>query len=134
MAKLSFRLVPNQDPSELRPLIAKFLTDQCPDSVEIEMINQHEGRPYLVRPDSVFGKAAQRALSQTFTQPIAFIREGGSVPITQSFKDVLGLDTLFLGLALPDCKAHSPNENFAIENFHAGIRLNKHLMDQIADA
>ena len=99
----------------------------------MEVLGQHEGKPYLVRPDSVFGKAAQKALSKTFSPPIAFIREGGSVPITQTFKDVLGIDTLFLGLALPDCKVHSPNENFAIENFHAGIRLNRHLMDQIAE-
>jgi acetylornithine deacetylase/succinyl-diaminopimelate desuccinylase-like protein len=135
IAKLSFRLVPNQDPRELRPVVTEFLKEQCPDSVEIEIVPQHEGRPYLVGPDSVFGKAAQNALRKTFTQqPIAFIREGGSVPITQSFKDVLGIDTLFLGLALPDCKAHSPNENFTIENFHAGIRLNRHLMDQIAEA
>jgi acetylornithine deacetylase/succinyl-diaminopimelate desuccinylase-like protein len=133
-AKLSFRLVPNQDPHELRAVITEFLKRQCPDSVELEILHQHEGKPYLVKPDSAFGKAAQKALSQTFTQPIAFIREGGSVPITQSFKDVLGIDTLFLGLALPDCKVHSPNENFSIENFHAGIRLNRHLMDQIAEA
>jgi acetylornithine deacetylase/succinyl-diaminopimelate desuccinylase-like protein len=134
VAKLSFRLVPNQDPGELRPIIAEFLERQCPDSVEMELLSQHEGKPYLVSPDSAFGKAAQKALSKTFEGPIAFIREGGSVPITQSFKDVLGIDTLFLGLALPDCKVHSPNENFAIENFHAGIRLNRHLMDQIAQA
>ena len=134
MVKLSFRLVPNQDPHELRPVITEFLKQQCPESVEMEILGQHEGKPYLVRPDSVFGKAAQKALSKTFPLPIAFIREGGSIPITQSFKDVLGIDTLFLGLALPDCKVHSPNENFAIENFHAGIRLNRHLMDQIAEA
>jgi acetylornithine deacetylase/succinyl-diaminopimelate desuccinylase-like protein len=134
MAKLSFRLVPNQDPHQLRLMVTEYLQRQCPDSVEIEILNQHEGRPYLMKPDSVFGNAAQRALSKTFREPIAFIREGGSVPITQSFKDVLGIDTLFLGLALPDCKVHSPNENFAIENFHAGIRLNRHLMDQIAGA
>jgi acetylornithine deacetylase/succinyl-diaminopimelate desuccinylase-like protein len=132
-AKLSFRLVPNQDPSELRPVVTEFLKQQCPDSVELEIVHQHEGRPYLVKPDSAFGKAAQEALSKTFRQPVAFIREGGSVPITQSFKDVFGIDTLFLGLALPDCKVHSPNENFAVENFYAGIRLNKHLLERIAE-
>ena len=119
-AKFSTRLVPDQDPSELRPLIEGFLRQQCPDSVEMEIVQQHSGKPYLVKPDSAFGKAAQKALSDTFGQPVAFIREGGSVPITQSFKDILGIDTLLLGLALPDCKVHSPNENFSIENFHAG--------------
>jgi acetylornithine deacetylase/succinyl-diaminopimelate desuccinylase-like protein len=131
-AKLSFRLVPAQDPSELRPLITEFVQRQCPDSVEMEIVHQHSGKAYLVEPDSAFGKAAQKALADTFGRPVAFIREGGSIPITQSFKEVLGIDTLLLGLALPDCKAHSPNENFAIENFHAGIRLNRQLLEQIA--
>jgi acetylornithine deacetylase/succinyl-diaminopimelate desuccinylase-like protein len=133
-AKLSFRLVPEQDPFELRPGIVEFLKRQCPDSVEIEIVQQHSGKPYLVKPDSAFGKAAQKALADTFGNPVAFIREGGSVPITQSFKDILGIDTLLLGLALPDCKVHSPNENFAIDNFHAGIRLNRQLLEQIAVA
>jgi acetylornithine deacetylase/succinyl-diaminopimelate desuccinylase-like protein len=131
-AKLSFRLVPDQDPTELRPLIVEFLKRECPDSVEMEILQQHSGKTYLVKPDSAFGKAAQKALANTFGKPVAFIREGGSIPITQSFKDVLGIDTLLLGLALPDCKAHSPNENFSIENFHAGIRLNRQLLEQIA--
>jgi acetylornithine deacetylase/succinyl-diaminopimelate desuccinylase-like protein len=131
-AKLSFRLVPAQDPSELRPVITEFLQRQCPDSVEMEIVQQHSGKAYLVGPDSAFGKAAQKALAETFGRAVAFIREGGSIPITQSFKEILGIDTLLLGLALPDCKAHSPNENFAIENFHAGIRLNRQLLEQIA--
>ncbi|MBV9645499.1 MAG: dipeptidase [Verrucomicrobia bacterium] len=131
-AKLSFRLVPDQDPSELKPRVEEFLKRQCPDSVEMKIIPQHSGKAYLVKPDSTFGKAAQKALVDTFGKPVAFIREGGSVPITQSFKDILGIDTLLLGLALPDCKAHSPNENFALANFHAGIRLNRKLLEQIA--
>ncbi len=132
--KLSFRLVPDQDPSELRAGIVDFLKRQCPDSVGMEIIQQHSGKPYLVKPDSVFGKAAQTALAKTFGNPVAFIREGGSVPITQSFKDILGIDTRLLGLALPDCKVHSPNENFAVDNFQAGICLNRQLLEQIAVA
>jgi len=131
-AKLSFRLVPGQDPAELRPVIEEFFRRACPDSVEMEIVQQQSGKAYLVKPDSAFGKAAQKALTDTFGKPVAFVREGGSVPITQSFKDILGIDTLLLGLALPDCKIHSPNENFAIENFHAGIRLNRQLLEQIA--
>ena len=131
-AKLSFRLVPDQDPSELKGAIIDFLIRECPKTVEIELIPQHEGKPYLVKPDSEFGRAAQEALRRTFDKPIAFIREGGSIPITQTFKEVLGIDTLLLGLALPDAKVHSPNENFPIENLHAGIRLNRELLNQIA--
>ena len=133
-AKLSFRLVPDQDPTELRTSITKFLTGICPQSVELEILYQHQGKPYLVNPDSVYGKLAQQALTKTFDRPIAFVREGGTLPIIQSFKDVLGLDTLLLGLALPDAKAHSPNENFPIENFEAGIRLNRNLLEEIAKA
>jgi acetylornithine deacetylase/succinyl-diaminopimelate desuccinylase-like protein len=96
------------------------------------MLSQHEGKPYLVRPDSLYSRAAQRALERTFQKPVAFIREGGSIPITQTFKDVLGTDTLLLGLALADCKAHSPNENFLLENFYSGIRLNQNLLEELA--
>jgi acetylornithine deacetylase/succinyl-diaminopimelate desuccinylase-like protein len=131
-AKLSFRLVPDQDPSELKSAITDFLMRECPGSVAIDIIPQHEGKPYLVKPDSEFGKAAQEALRRTFDKPIAFIREGGSIPITQTFKEVLGIDTLLLGLALPDAKVHSPNENFPLENLNAGIRLNRELLNQIA--
>ena len=131
-AKLSFRLVPDQDPTELRSTITKFLTKLCPQSVEIEIIYQHQGRPYLVNPNSTYGKMAQRALEKTFSRPVAFVREGGTLPIIQSFKDVLGLDSLLLGLALPDAKVHSPNENFPIENFSAGIRLNRNLLEEIS--
>ena len=132
-AKVSFRLVPDQDPTELRGIITEFLTRNCPSTVAIDLIFQHQGKPYLVEPGSSFGKAAQRALEKTFGQPVAFIREGGSIPITQSFKDVLNLDTLLLGLALPDAKAHSPNENFPVDNFESGIRLNQALLEEIAE-
>lgn len=71
-------------------------------------------------------------MDRTFHKPIAFVREGGTLPIVQSFKDVLGLDSLLLGLALADANVHSPNENFPIENFSAGIRLNRNLLDEIA--
>jgi acetylornithine deacetylase/succinyl-diaminopimelate desuccinylase-like protein len=86
-----------------------------------------------VEPGSLFGQAARRALEKTFGQPVAFNREGGSIPITQSFKDVLNLDTLLLGLMLPDAKAHSPNENFPVDNFEHGIRLNQRLLEEIAE-
>ena len=132
MAKISFRLVPRQDPFELKSAIVDFLKQECPKSVEMEIISQHEGRPYLVKPDSEFGRAAQEALRRTFDKPIAFIREGGSIPITQSFKEILGIDTLLLGLALPDARVHSPDENFPIENLHAGIRLNRELLHQLS--
>ena len=132
-AKLSFRLVPDQDPTELRGIISEFLAENCPPVVAIDVIFQSQGKPYLMEPGSLFGKAAQRALEKTFGRSVAFIREGGSIPIVQSFKDVLSSDALLVGLMLPDANAHSPNENFPIKNFEKGIRLNQELLKEIAE-
>ena len=82
-------------------------------------------------PKSGYGLAAQKALKETFNCDPALIREGGSIPIVQTFKDVLNVDTLLLGLALPDCQIHSPNENYSIDNFYDGIRLNRNLIKEI---
>jgi acetylornithine deacetylase/succinyl-diaminopimelate desuccinylase-like protein len=130
-AKLTFRLVPRQSAVEAIRQVGDHLRKNAPRGVKIEVIEGHHGDPYITDPHSGFGKAAQRALADTFQQPVAIIREGGSIPIVQSFKEILGVDTLLLGLALPDCRAHSPNENFPVANFEAGIRLNQALLHEI---
>jgi acetylornithine deacetylase/succinyl-diaminopimelate desuccinylase-like protein len=132
MLKLSFRLVPDQDPDQTMDLVKKHLEAHCPPGVTMKVGVGHSGKPYKVDPHNDFGKAAQRALEQTFGKPPALIREGGSIPIVQSFKDVLKADTLLLGLALPDCRAHAPNENFSLTNFEAGILLNQNLLRSLA--
>jgi acetylornithine deacetylase/succinyl-diaminopimelate desuccinylase-like protein len=87
---------------------------------------------YLMDPFSPHGRAAQNALRSTFGAEPMLIREGGSIPIIRSFKDILGVDTLMLGLALPDCMAHAPDENFPVANFEAGIQLNRALLKELA--
>lgn len=134
LLKLSFRLVPDQDPGPIMERAKRHLLDHLPSGVTMEVKMGHHGKPYRVDPHHAFGKAAQRALEKTFGKPAALIREGGSIPIVQSFKDVLGVDTLLLGLALPDCRCHAPNENFSLENFAAGIQLNGHLLESLAEA
>jgi acetylornithine deacetylase/succinyl-diaminopimelate desuccinylase-like protein len=131
-AKFSFRLVPDQDPDDIVAKVRTFFENAAPDCVRVEVKIGHSGKPYAMDPHSDFGKAAQRALAKTFTRETALIREGGSIPIVQSFKDILGVETLLLGLALPDCQIHAPNENFTIENYQAGIKLNQHLLTEIA--
>jgi acetylornithine deacetylase/succinyl-diaminopimelate desuccinylase-like protein len=131
-AKLTFRLVPNQLPEEICGKVEAHLREYCQKGVNLEIKLGHSGKPYRVSPDSRDGLAAQRALNRTFRNDIALVREGGSIPIVQSFKDVLGTDTLLLGLALPDARLHAPNENFSLENFYAGIRLNKYLLEELA--
>lgn len=133
-AKLTFRLVPDQDPQDILERVRRHFGKHCPDTVRLEVATGHSGAPYLMDPMSRFGKAAQRALQATFGREPALIREGGSIPIVQTFHDVLGVDTLLLGLALPDCQAHAPNENFPVANFEAGILLNQRLFEELSRA
>jgi len=71
-------------------------------------------------------------LHKAFNAEVALIREGGSIPIVSQFRSILGVETLLMGLALPDCRAHSPNENFPLENLEGGIRLNKAILHELA--
>ena len=133
MAKLTFRLVPNQDGPEILELAKKHLRANLPKGVTMEITDGHSGPWYLTDPHSGVGQAAQRALRAAFPgKEPALIREGGSIPITSDFRTILGVETLLLGLALADCRAHSPNENFPLENFEAGIRLNKAVLQELA--
>ena len=132
-AKLTFRLVPNQWPDDVMEKVKAHLRAHVPPGVKLEITGGHAGEPYVTDPQSPDGLAAQRALAQAFPgKPVALIREGGSIPIVNTFKRILGVETLLLGLALPDCAAHAPNENFPLENFFGGIRLNRALLDELA--
>jgi len=130
-AKLTFRLVPDQRSHAVIEKVKTHLQKHVSPAVRLEITGGHNGEPYLTNPHSGFGKAAQLALQKTFGRDVALIREGGSIPIVQNFKNTLGAETLLLGLALPDCRAHAPNENFPIENFRAGIRLNQVLLEEL---
>ena len=130
--KLSCRLVPDQNPQDIIAKLTSHLRRHCPPGVTIEILSGHDGKPYLTDPNSPFGLAAQAALRQAFGAEPVLIREGGSVPIVQTFRDILGADTLLLGLALADAQIHAPNENFPVANFEAGIRLNQALLAEIA--
>jgi len=132
MAKLTFRLVPDQEGDEILKLARAHLQLNLPKGVTMEITDGHSGPWYLTDPNSTIGKAAQRALREAFDRDPALIREGGSIPIVSQFRGILGIETLLMGLALPDCRAHSPNENFPLENFEGGIRLNKAILQELA--
>ena len=131
--KFSFRLVPDQDPDTISKLVQAHIEKHTPPGVTVEVDAGHSGSAYLVDPQAGYGKAAQQALRDAFGTEPALIREGGSIPIIQTFKDVLGVDTLLLGLALPDCQVHAPNENFYIDSFEGGIRLNRRLLEILGE-
>jgi acetylornithine deacetylase/succinyl-diaminopimelate desuccinylase-like protein len=132
MAKLTFRLVPEQEGDEILKLAKAHLRKNLPKGVTMEITDGHSGPWYMTDPHSEIGEAAQRALRKAFNRGVALIREGGSIPIVSQFRGILGIETLLMGLALPDCRAHSPNENFPLENFEGGIRLNKAVLQELA--
>ena len=135
MAKLTFRLVPNQDPKTISERVQDYFHKNTPPTVKLDLTAGHSGEPYLVDPNAGFGQAAQTALGRLFPgQEPALIREGGSIPIVADFKSILNADTLLLGFALPDCNAHSPNETFPLAHLDLGARLNRFLLEEIAGA
>ncbi|MFH1066920.1 MAG: dipeptidase [bacterium] len=131
-AKLTFRLVPDQQPKEILNLVETHFRKFYPPAVRLNVQHGHSGEPYLVDPHTPFGQAAQRALHKAFGVQPALTREGGSIPIVADFKSILGVDTLLLGLALTDCAAHAPNETFPLENMEAGVRMNRALLEELA--
>lgn len=132
-AKLTFRLVANQQPTAALELASAHLRKHCPPGVKLDIELGHYGEPYVTDPFSSYGQAAQRALREAFPgKEVALIREGGSIPIVNTFRKVLGVETLLVGLARADCRAHAPNENFPVANFEAGIRLNHTLLRELA--
>jgi acetylornithine deacetylase/succinyl-diaminopimelate desuccinylase-like protein len=133
MAKFTFRLVPGQDPAKILTLVENYFRENVPPSVCMKLTPGHAGEPYLVDPKAGFGAAAQKALGRLFPgKKPALIREGGSIPIVADFKHILKADTLLLGLALPDCNAHSPNETFPVAHLELGARLNRYVLEEIA--
>ncbi len=130
--KLTFRLVSDQSPDAVLDLAEAHLRKHCPPGVRLEIERGHGGAPYFADPNSTDGLAARRALEEVFGKKPALLREGGSIPILTALRETLGCDSLLVALASPDCRAHSPDENFPLENFFAGIRLNQALLKELA--
>lgn len=132
--KITMRLVPGQEPERIRKLVIAHLKRICPPTVRMEIKSGHGAEPYLVSPESAKAQAALRALKAAFGCEPVLIREGGSIPIVSDFKRILGVDTLLLGLALPDDNLHSPNEKFSLDAFEGGMRMSARLWQELAKA
>jgi acetylornithine deacetylase/succinyl-diaminopimelate desuccinylase-like protein len=131
-AKATTRLVPNQQPARIIKAVHAFLKKHCPSTVTLEIKSGHGAEAYMVSPKSADAQAALRALRKAFGYEPVLIREGGSIPIVNQFKKILGADTLLLGLALPDDNAHSPNEKFDLDLFANGQRMGALLWQELA--
>ncbi|HEX3800594.1 MAG TPA: dipeptidase [Verrucomicrobiae bacterium] len=130
-AKLTFRLVPNQNPGKIIKAVRSHLKKICPPTVRLEIKSGHGAEPYLVSPTSAEAQAALRALKAAWGYEPVLMREGGSIPIVNDFKKILNADTLLLGLALPDDNAHSPNEKFDLDCFAKGQLMSAHLWQEL---
>ena len=132
MAKVSMRLVPDQDPDKIAELFQKYVEEVAPPTVEVKVTRMHGGKPWITAYDNPFVQAAGRAIEQGFGQPPVFCREGGSIPVVSTFQEELQVPAVLFGVGLPDENAHAPNEKLDLGNFHNGIIASAVLYDEIA--
>ncbi len=130
-AKISCRLVPGQQPEKIETLLEEHVKSHAPKGVTVEFKRGHGGNAYVCDPNSEFGLAAQQALEEAFGRKPVLVREGGSIPIIEEMKRVLGADALMLGMCLPDARIHSPNENFPVDLFSKGIYMSQILLRRL---
>jgi acetylornithine deacetylase/succinyl-diaminopimelate desuccinylase-like protein len=132
MAKVSMRLVPNQDPDKIAKLFEAYVQDVAPKTVAVKVTRMHGGKPWMTSYDNPFVQAAGRAIEKGFGQKPVFTREGGSIPVVSTFQEELGLPSVLFGVGLPDENAHAPNEKLDVGNFHSGIIASAILYDEVA--
>jgi len=132
MAKVSMRLVPNQDPDKIATLFEDYVRKITPKTVELKVTRMHGGKPWMTAYDNPFVQAAGRAIELGFGRKPVFTREGGSIPVVSTFQEELGLPSVLFGVGLPDENAHAPNEKLDVGNFHNGIIASAILYQEIA--
>ncbi len=121
MAKISMRLVPNQDPDEVHQQLLNYLNDHAPNTVRWEVVKMAGGTASITDRNTPGVKALSRAMEETFGARPVFRREGGSVPVTAQLKDILGSDSVLTGFGLPDDNLHAPNEKLHLPTYYRGI-------------
>lgn len=125
-AKISMRLVPNQDSNKIAELFKKHFLALAPDTVTVKAEFLHGGEGYVSPTDTIAYQAAKKAYNHTFgIQPIP-VRSGGSIPIISLFEKVLGVKSILMGFGLESDAIHSPNENYPLEQFYKGIETIPH--------
>jgi len=120
-AKVSMRLVPNQDPDKIAELFTRHFESIAPPYVKVKAMAHHGGFPYVSPTDSRAYQAASKSYETTFGKVPVPVRSGGSIPIISTFEQVLGVKSILMGFGLDTDAAHSPNENFHLECFFKGI-------------
>lgn len=144
-AKISCRLVPNQRPDQIKQLVIDAIRQRVPKGVKVDFVDQHKGEPYVVVPPDrsntpkdqspVLAKAfraTEKAVAEVWGRPPIYLREGGSVPIIAEIKRVTGLDSVMLGLFLPEDNLHAPNESFNLDVMRKGTATTRRMLAALA--
>jgi acetylornithine deacetylase/succinyl-diaminopimelate desuccinylase-like protein len=143
--KISCRLVANQTPEKIRALVYQAIRERMPKDVSFRIIDEHQGTPYIVVPPDRSNtpanqppllakafRAVDAAVTEVFGRKPLYLREGGSVPIIGDIKRVLGLDSVMLGLFLPEDNLHAPNESFNLSVMRKGIAASEKILTTLA--
>ena len=120
-AKISMRLVPNQNPDEIFKRFSNYVKSITPRGIQINIRQISGADPMLIRTDNHYVQAAKDAMKEVFGKDTVFIRSGGSIPVVADFEKHLGIPSVMMGFGLPDDNLHAPNEKFHIPNFYRGI-------------
>jgi len=131
-AKITCRLVPNQDPDEIVELLQKHLTKHKPEGIDISIELFDKGKPFITPFDHKAIQAASTAYETVYKVPTSFTRGGGSVPIVAIFNELLNLPVVLMGFGLPDENFHAPNEHFHLENYDKGLETICHYWYELA--
>lgn len=144
-AKISCRLVPNQQPDAIKKLVMETIRARTPKGVKVEFVDQHKGDPYVVVPPDRTNtpkdqspvlarafQAAETAVADVWGRPPLYLREGGSVPIIAEIKRKTGLDSVMFGLFLPEDNLHAPNESFNLDVMKKGTETTRRILLALA--
>jgi acetylornithine deacetylase/succinyl-diaminopimelate desuccinylase-like protein len=123
--------VPNQDPDKLTEALHQFLLVHCPPGLKLDFKHWHGCPAFVVDTASPYVAAARNAIAAAFGVEPVLIREGGSIPVVATFRELLGVDTLLLGWGQNTDNLHSPNERFTLADFHRGIKASAHLWHEL---
>jgi len=131
-AKITCRLVPNQEPEEIVALLKAHVEKHKPTGVEVSISEFDKGRPFLTPFDHPFIQAAGRSYEKVYNVPTAYTRGGGSIPIVAAFDEILELPVVLMGFGLSSENFHAPNEHFHLENFDKGLRVLSDYLFEVA--
>lgn len=131
-AKISMRLVAHQNPEAIVAAIHQFVADRTPPGIRSAVQDFSSGRPVLLNTDGWAIQAGKAALTEAFGMEVAWVRYGASVPVTEVFQRLMGLDTVMLGFGLPDDALHSPNEKFALKQLYTGAHAAAVFLGELA--